>query len=99
MADSQHFKLNELKIDVKKFKTERNTTKTVLIMCLVFLLGNVPNSISPLLFTFGMDQIEYEIYILFGNFMLYTSRSSYFFIYFFFNDCFRQAFTRMFQIK
>lgn len=75
----------------KALKSEQNVTKMVLVMCAMFLVGNVPNSISPILFTFNVNSVIYSIYVIFGNFMLFISRGSFFFIYYFFNSKFRHV--------
>lgn len=66
-------------------------------MCLLFLIGNVPNSISPILFTLNVNSLTYSIYVIFGNFMLFISRGSYFFIYYNFNSNFRTVFKCFFR--
>lgn len=48
-------------------------------MCASFLIGNLPNSIAPILFELKIDYLSYHIYLIVGNFMLFISHSSNFF--------------------
>lgn len=70
-------------------RSEQNSTKMVFIMCILFLVGNVPNSISPILFTASVSFYFYNCFVIFGNFMLFVSRGSFFLIYYNFNENFR----------
>lgn len=79
----------------KRSKNEQKVTKMVLLMCIFYLVGNVPNSISPILFTIKVDPIFYQDYVIFGNFMLFISRGSYFFIYYYFNQKFYHVYIKL----
>ena len=78
--------------------SESNITAFVLVMCSVYLVGNLPNSISPILFTIGLNSVTYNTYVVFGNFMLFSSHGCYFFIYYIFNRDFRFTFNRIFCV-
>ena len=72
---------------------ETKVTLMVLIVSSINLVGNVPNSFSPVVFTLNLlNTIDYNIYLIIGNFFLFFSHSLYFFIYYFFNNSFRQVF-------
>nr|QVK45823.1 G protein-coupled receptor [Proales similis] len=74
----------------REMKREQRITRMVLTFCVYYLIGNIPNSISPMLFTFGLNAFYYGIYLIFGNFMLFTSHSMSFALYFLFNKHFRK---------
>lgn len=86
---------NAEKMTRRSSRAEQNVTQMVLIMCTFFLVGNVPNSISPILFTLNVNSLIYNNYVIFGNFMLLVSRGSYFFIYYHFNASFRSVFNKI----
>ena len=65
----------------------------VLIVSSINLIGNVPNSFASVVFTLNLlDPIQYNNYLIIGNFFLFFSHGLYFFIYYFFNNSFRQVF-------
>ena len=74
---------------------EVNVTKMVLLMSFFYLIGNVPNSISPILFTANVDSLVYSDYVIFGNFTLFLSHGSSFFLYLFFNKNFYETFIKL----
>jgi hypothetical protein len=75
--------------------SERNVTRFVLFMCTTYLIGNLPNSISPILFSVNVPTYLYNIYVVFGNTCLFLSHGSYFFVYLAFNPEFRATFRRL----
>jgi hypothetical protein len=70
----------------------------VIIISSNSLFGNVPNSISSLLFTLNvLGTINYNRYLIFGNFLLFLSHSVHFFIYLYFNRKFKSKFFSLFK--
>ena len=88
--------LSEASKNNKNEKSEKNVTKMVISICILYLIGNVPNSISPMLFTIGLDTINYNNYVIFGNILLFSSHGAYFFLYYFTNTKFKNVFNRLF---
>lgn len=80
-------------------KLESKITKFVLIVSLFYLIGNVPNSISPILYIIGVDSIVYDYYVIFGNVILFFSHGSFFFVYYFTNRKFKETFLNTINIK
>ena len=80
----------------KRHIKESRVTLMVIIISSNSLFGNVPNSISSLLFTLEiMSSIDYNKYLIFGNFLLFLSHGIHFFIYLFFNKSFKNKFLNM----
>jgi hypothetical protein len=69
----------------------------VLLMCILYFLGNMPNSISPILFTFNLNMYTYSMYVFFANVILFSSHGSYIFFYYAFNNSFRLVLNRLFK--
>ncbi|CAF0720134.1 unnamed protein product [Brachionus calyciflorus] len=82
---------------IKTKVAEEKVTKMIMLMCMLYLFGNVPNSISPILFTLKYEILAYNKYVIFGNVMLFASRGSYFFVYLYFNKNFKNALIRIIQ--
>lgn len=85
--------------NLKNNKLERKMTKFIMIISLIYLLGNVPNSISPILYIVGVDSILYDYYVIFGNVILFISHGSFFFVYYATNKNFRETFLNIVKIK
>ena len=51
-------------------RSESRVTKFVLVTSLFYLIGNVPSSVSPILYIFEVDRLLYENYLIFGSILL-----------------------------
>ena len=79
-------------------RKESRVTLMVMIISTNSLLGNVPNSISSLLFTLNLlSSLNYNVYLIFGNFLLFFSHAVHFFIYLGFNGKFRRRLWSLFK--
>ncbi len=82
----------------RRLTNESRVTLMVIIISSNSLFGNVPNSISSLLFTLNvLGTINYNRYLIFGNFLLFLSHSVHFFIYLYFNRKFKSKFFSLFK--
>lgn len=80
-------------------RSESRVTKFVLVTSLFYLIGNVPSSVSPILYIFGADRLLYENYLIFGNLVLFISHGSFFFIYYFSNNTFKEAVLKIIHLN
>lgn len=70
----------------------------LLMISLITVIGHVPNSILSVFPTFNLlNYTEHQLALLFGNFFLFLSHSSYFFIYYLFNPVFKKKFLGLFR--
>jgi hypothetical protein len=82
----------------RRLTNESRVTLMVIIISSNSLFGDVPNSISSLLFTLNvLGPINYNRYLIFGNFLLFLSHSVHFFIYLYFNRKFKSKFFSLFK--
>lgn len=80
-------------------RSESRVTKFVLVTSLFYLIGNVPSSVSPILYIFEVDRLLYENYLIFGNLVLFISHGSFFFIYYFSNNIFKKAVLKIIHLN
>ena len=78
---------------------EIRATYIVVIYCLIYFIGDVPNSIAPILYYLGINSKIYEIYIFFGNIALWFTHGSNLILYLCFNNEFKQTFKEIFRFK
>ncbi|RNA36356.1 hypothetical protein BpHYR1_007041 [Brachionus plicatilis] len=71
--------------------SEYKFTVMTLIFGSFYLIGNLPNSLAPILFIF-ISNDAYMIYLLFGNFVLFSFHSSNFVFFYLFNNDFKTGF-------
>ena len=64
---------------------ENKATKLILIMSFFYLLGNLPHSISPILFYFKLAPFSYNLFILLANGLIYFSHGLNILIFYYFN--------------
>ena len=89
---------NKKQASNRRLTNESRVTLMVIIISSNSLFGNVPNSISSLLFTLNvLGTINYNRYLIFGNFLLFLSHSVHFFIYLYFNRKFKSKFFSLFK--
>ena len=84
---------------IKTSKREIKAIILVLILSIVFLIGNGPTSFTPILIYLGVDKNFYDIYLLITNFLTWLTHGSNFFIYISFNQEFRETFLKIIQLK
>lgn len=73
------------KTNLKYKRKESRVTKMVLAISLVYLILNLPNSLSNIIFTIGIDAIITSNYLIFNDLFLFISHGCFFFVYFYNN--------------
>lgn len=78
---------------------ERRVTIMIICLCFLFFLGHIPEMLYGLIIKINSktkDSLFSVYFIIFSNFLAYSTRGIDFFIYFIFNITFRNTFKNMF---
>ncbi len=85
------------KNESKKRKNQTAITKVYLAMSINFLIGYLPNSITPIIFIIGgSDSLIYNYFNILANIIGYLSHSLYIFLFYYFNNDYRETFKKVF---
>lgn len=79
----------------KRNKQNEKVNKMLLIISTFYLITHLPYSFTAILFFIGLNNTIYSYVLLFTNTLLFTSHSSFFFVYFFNNPKFRNKFLEL----
>ena len=90
---------HQIKINIKTKRKETKATKFALLTSLFYLIGNMPNAITAVIFYAGLGPMQYSIIATFTNTLSLISHSSFFFIYFFTNTTFERNFINIFCVR
>ena len=87
---------------MNNYNTERRVTLMILFLCLIFLLGHIPEMLyklkSSLHNNYKLINFNYlPFFLIFANFMSFSTRGLNFFVYFLFNLVFRKALKDVFS--
>jgi hypothetical protein len=83
------------KNESKKRKNQTAITKVYLAMSINFLIGYLPNSITPIIFIIGgSDSLIYNYFNILANIIGYLSHSLYIFLFYYFNNDYRETFKK-----
>jgi hypothetical protein len=96
---TENIKLKKSINEYNLLAKEHKITKLIIILCFVYTIGNGPNSISPILFYLNINNSFYSVYIFLANSINSLAHASNFFIYFFFNNDFRETFFKLIKLK
>ena len=87
---------------MNNYNTERRVTLMILFLCLIFLLGHIPEMLyklkSSLHNNYKLINFNYlPFFLIFANFMSFSTRGLNFFVYFLYNLVFRNALKDVFS--
>jgi len=82
--------INQSSIKNSQRKSELNMTKLVITSCMLYIICNLPNSVSFILGTLKLNNTNfYQYFVTFSNTVLFLYHGLTFFIYFMFNKKFK----------
>ena len=90
---------HQIKVNIKTKRKETKVTRFVLLTSLFYLIGNMPNAITGVIFYASLGPMQYSIIATFTNTLSLISHSSFFFIYFFTNTTFERNFINIFCVR
>ena len=85
-----------LKVKKKEGQQTNNVTFMILVICVIYLVGNILDLFGFFLGNFEPNFYKYQFgFLIATNLLLFTSHGVYFFIYYNFNGTFRKTFSKV----